>query len=84
MEITSMTAAVFGDKQVVLNQSNSTKSGVITVLHRMYLERKGNAEILIKKIQSLKNGISATLHTVHKIQLWQQTKYMDKTDKFIM
>jgi hypothetical protein len=44
-----MTAADFDDKQFVLNQSNSTISGVITVLQRMYLGRKWNAKILIKK-----------------------------------
>jgi hypothetical protein len=37
-----MTTADFGNKQVVLNQLNSTISGVITVLQRMYLGRKGN------------------------------------------
>jgi hypothetical protein len=45
-----MTAADFGDKQVVSKLSNSTISGVITELHHMYLGRKGNANILIKKI----------------------------------
>ncbi len=44
-----MTAADFGNKQVVSNQLNSTISRVITVLQRMYLGRKGNAKILIKK-----------------------------------
>jgi hypothetical protein len=44
-----MTAADFGNKQVVLNQLNSTIFGVITVLQRMYLGQKGNAKILIKK-----------------------------------
>jgi hypothetical protein len=46
-----MTAADFGDKQVVSNQLNSTISGVITVLQRMYLERKGNAKIILKIVQ---------------------------------
>jgi hypothetical protein len=64
-----MTAADFGDKQVVSNQSNSAISGVITVLQRMYLGRKGNAEILIKKFPSLKNNIGAALHTEHTIPL---------------
>jgi hypothetical protein len=45
-----MTAADFGKKQVVLNQLNSTISRVITVLQHMYLGRKRNAKILIKKI----------------------------------
>jgi hypothetical protein len=43
-----MTAADFGDKQVVSNQSNSTISGEILVLQHMYLGRKGNTKILIK------------------------------------
>jgi hypothetical protein len=51
MEITSMTAADFGDKRVVLNQSNSTISRVTTVLQHMYLGRKGNAKILLKIFQ---------------------------------
>jgi hypothetical protein len=50
MEISSMTAADFGNKQVVLNQLNSTISGVIMILQHMYLGCKGNAKILIKKI----------------------------------
>ncbi len=64
-----MTAVDFGNKRVVLNQSNSTISKVIMVLQRMYLGRKGNAEILIKNFISLKNDIGAALHTVHTIQL---------------
>jgi hypothetical protein len=64
-----MTAPHFGNKQVVLNQSNSTISGVIMVLQRMYLGRKGNAKILIKNFLSLKNDIGTALHTVHMIQL---------------
>jgi hypothetical protein len=43
-----MTAADFGGKQVVSNQSNSTISGEILVLQRMYPGHKGNAEILLK------------------------------------
>ncbi len=39
------------------------------VLQRMYLGRKGNAEIIIENFLSLKNDIGATLHTVHMIQL---------------
>jgi hypothetical protein len=70
MEITSMTAADFGNKQVVLNQLNSTISGVITVLQCMYLGHKKNAKILIKNFLSLKNNIGAALHTVHMILLW--------------
>jgi len=65
-----MTAADFGNKQVVLNQLNSTIFGVITVLQRMYLGQKGNAKILIKNFLSLKNNIGAALHMVHTIQLW--------------
>jgi hypothetical protein len=68
-EITSMTAADFGAKQVVLNQLNSMISGVITVLQHMYLECKGNAKILVKNFLSLKNNIGAALHMVHTIQL---------------
>jgi hypothetical protein len=64
-----MTTADFGDKQVVWNQSNSMISGVITVLQRMYLGQKGNAKILIKNFQSLKNDIGAASHMVHTIQL---------------
>jgi hypothetical protein len=48
MEITLMTAADFGNKQVVWNQSNSMISREILVLQRMYLGRRGGAEILIK------------------------------------
>ncbi len=48
MEITSMTAADFGNKPVVLNQLNSTISGEILVLQRMYLVCKGNVKIMIK------------------------------------
>jgi hypothetical protein len=51
MEITSMTAADFGNKQVVSNQLDSTISRVITVLQCMHLWRKGNAEILLKIFQ---------------------------------
>jgi hypothetical protein len=61
-----MTAAGFGNKQVVLNQSNSTIFGVITVLQHMYLGRKGNAEILLL----IFHNIGAALHMVHMIQLW--------------
>jgi hypothetical protein len=68
-EITSMTAADFGNKQAVLNQPNSTISGVITVLQRMYLGCKGNAKILIKNFLSLKKNIGAALHRVHTILL---------------
>jgi hypothetical protein len=64
MEITLMTAADFGNKQVVLNQSNSTISGVITVLQRMYLGCKGNAKNLIKNFLSLKNNIGAALYDI--------------------
>jgi hypothetical protein len=60
-----MTAADFGNKQVVSNQLNSTISGVITVLQHMYLGRKGNAIILIKNFPSLKNSVVTALHTVH-------------------
>ncbi len=42
----------------------------ILVPQRMYLGRKGNARILIKNIQSLKNNIGAALYMVHTIQLW--------------
>jgi hypothetical protein len=46
-----MTAADFGNKQVVLNWLNSTISGVITVLQHMYLGLKGNAKNLLKIFQ---------------------------------
>ncbi len=55
VEITLMAAADFGDKQAVLDQSNSMISGVITVMQRMYLGRKGNAKNLLK-FSSLKNN----------------------------
>ena len=64
-----MTTADFGNKQLVSNQSNSTIPGVITVLQRMYLGRKGDAKILLEKFPSLKNNIGAALHKVHTIQL---------------
>jgi hypothetical protein len=44
-----MTAADFGNKQVVLNQLNSMISGEILVLQHMYLGCKGNFKILINK-----------------------------------
>ncbi len=54
MKITSMTTADFGNKHVVLNQSNSMMSGVIMVLQRMYLGRKENAKVLLLKNESEK------------------------------
>ncbi len=69
MEITSMTAADFGNKRVVSNQSNSMISGVITILQHMYLGRRENAKILIKTFPSLSNNIGNALHTVHTILL---------------
>jgi hypothetical protein len=48
-----MTTADFSNKQVILNMLNSMISGVIMVLQRMYLGRRGNAKILLK-IFSLK------------------------------
>ncbi len=68
-EITLMTAADFGEKQVVLNQLNLTISRVITVLQRMYLGRKGNAKNSPQNFPSLRNNVSAALHTAHTIQL---------------
>jgi hypothetical protein len=50
-KITLMTAADFGNKQVVSNQLNSTISGVIMVPQHMYLGHKGNAELLLKNFQ---------------------------------
>jgi hypothetical protein len=47
-DITLITAADFGNKQVVLNHLNSSISGEILVLQHMYLARKENAKILIK------------------------------------
>jgi hypothetical protein len=69
MQITLMTTADFGNKQVVLNQSNSMLFEVITVLQHMYLGHKGNAKILLNFFKS-ENNVGAALHTVRTIQLW--------------
>jgi hypothetical protein len=70
MEITSMTTADFGNKQVVLNQSNSKISRVITVLQSI---STWGARVMPKfssNFPKSENNVGTALQTVHMIQLW--------------